>query len=267
MIQQRRMILVVDDEPLTRQGIQRTLEAWSIGQYQIIGAESGAEALEILSVQPIHLMITDIRMPEINGLALVEALQKNLHKPVVILISAHSEFDYAQTAIRLGVVNYLVKPFNKKKLIDAVEQALEIVDSRERVETMEKIVDTQLMHAKNEHVHASVPIQQAIQFIEEHLHESFSLRDAADHIHLNPSYLSSLFKEQTNLNFSEYVTRSRMQKAKELLLQTNLPITEIAEKVGYQTAKYFIKLFKEYEGSSPSFYRKKMNSHENESEF
>jgi two-component system, response regulator YesN len=73
---------------------------------------------------------------------------------------------------------------------------------------------------------------------------------------LNPSYFSVLFKEQANLNFSEYVTRRRIQRAKELVISTNLPINEIAEEVGYKTSKYFIKIFKEMEGITPSTYRK-----------
>ncbi|WP_256592999.1 helix-turn-helix transcriptional regulator, partial [Pseudomonas sp. 2822-15] len=70
-------------------------------------------------------------------------------------------------------------------------------------------------------------------------------------VHLNASYFSVLFKEQTGLTFSEYLTRRRMQVAKKLLFSTDLPIGVIAEKVGYQTAKYFIKLFKELEGHTP----------------
>ncbi|MNY49749.1 Arabinose operon regulatory protein [compost metagenome] len=85
----------------------------------------------------------------------------------------------------------------------------------------------------------------------------------ASHIHLNPSYFSALFKEQTGFTFSEYVARSRIQKAKELLLQTRLTIADISEQVGYQTSKYFIKLFKEYEGTSPNQYRKQMMDADN----
>lgn len=258
MIPTGKTILIVDDEPLTRAGISKTLETWSAGRYRILSADSGAEALDIMSHQPVHLLITDIRMPELSGLHMVEALRSRGQKPVVIIVSGHPDFQYAQTAIQLGVVNYLLKPVHKRKLLDAAEQALRIEEERQRVETMEKMVDQRLMHTKADGRLYSPPVQQAVRYVEEHLQTLLGLTEVANHIHLNPSYLSALFKEQTGITFSEYVTRSRLQRAKELLLQTKLTIAEISEQVGYQTPKYFITLFRDYEGKSPSQYRKDM---------
>ncbi|MGG1513852.1 response regulator [Paenibacillus oryzisoli] len=256
MIPSSKTILIVDDEPLTREGIRKSLEAWSIGRHAIITSCNGTEALEVLRTRPVHLLITDIRMPEMTGLQLVEGARSFAHKPVTIIISGHPDFQYAQTAIELGVVNYLLKPVQKKRLLEAVEQALRIEEERGRVEAMEKMVDPRLMQAKTEEKNYSAPVRQAMQYVEEHLQEPLGMSEAASHIHLNPSYFSALFKEQTGITFSEYVTRSRIQKAKELLLQTRLTIADISEQVGYQTSKYFIKLFKEYEGTSPNQYRK-----------
>lgn len=86
------------------------------------------------------------------------------------------------------------------------------------------------------------------------------MRDTAEQLHMNASYLSVLFKEQTGLTFSEYATRRKVQKAKELLSTTRLPIQEIAGQVGYQTSKYFVKVFRQLEGISPGQYRKS-NAH------
>ncbi|WP_159888355.1 response regulator transcription factor [Paenibacillus puerhi] len=249
-------ILVVDDEPLTREGIRKTLEAWSTGRYHIICAANGTEAIELLESRAVHLLLTDIRMPEVSGLEVMEVIRSRGHRPVAIVISGYADFQYAQSAIQLGVVNYLLKPVHKRKLIEAVEEAIHAQEQRERVETMEKLVDPLLMHAKAETKQYSPPIRQAVQFIEEQLHEPLGMSDIAAQIHLNPSYFSSLFKEQTGLTFSEYVTRKRLQKAKELLVQTRIPVADISDRVGYQTAKYFIKLFKDYEGISPTQYRK-----------
>jgi len=259
MIQSGKTILIVDDEPLTREGIRKTLEAWSAGQHQIWSGSNAAEALEVLSSRQVHLLITDIRMPEVSGLQLVETMQRTGHKPVVIIISGHPDFQYAQSAIQLGVVNYLLKPIQKSKLVEAVEQALRIEEERGRVEVLEKLVDTRLMQAKTAAKQYSLPVQQAISYVEQHLQEPLGMREVANQIHLNPSYFSALFKEQTGFTFSEYITRSRLQKAKELLLQTRLSITDISEQIGYQTPKYFIKLFKDYEGISPNQYRKQAN--------
>lgn len=130
------------------------------------------------------------------------------------------------------------------------------------METMEKMVDSRLMQAKTVSMNYSPSVRQAVLYVEEHLQEPLGMSEVAGHIHLNPSYFSALFKEQTGFTFSEYVTRSRIQKAKELLLQTRLTIADISEQIGYQTSKYFIKLFKDYEGISPNQYRKQANENE-----
>ncbi|MBB5325436.1 YesN/AraC family two-component response regulator [Anoxybacillus tepidamans] len=247
-------ILVVDDEPKTRTGLKKTLDTWALGKYEILCAASGDEAITILDERQIHVLLTDIRMPQITGLKLIRSLKEKKQKPVVIIISAYSEFEYAQEAIALGVVNYLVKPVDKQKLIEAVEQAMKVLKDREKAEMLAEMFDMQIVAMKDNV--RSTPIKEALKFIHENLHEPFSLRDVSKRVHLNASYFSVLFKEETNMTFSEYVTRCRLQKAKSLLVTTDLSIEEIAEAVGYQTAKYFIKLFKEFAGVTPHRFRK-----------
>lgn len=248
-------ILIVDDEPRTREGVRKTLEAWSSGRCNIVTATSGVEALEWLQKQVAHLVVTDIRMPEIGGLELIERLHELEHPPVIIVISGYSEFDYARKALQYGVVDYLLKPLDKRKLVTAVESALERREKIDRIERMEKLVDPKLLEAAQQDKGYSVQVQEALKYVDQHLQEPVSLKEVAEVLHLNSSYFSVLFKEQTGLTFSEYLTRRRVQRAKELLAGTPLPISEIAEKVGYQTAKYFVKVFRDLEEVSPSQYR------------
>ncbi|QMV41185.1 response regulator transcription factor [Cohnella cholangitidis] len=248
-------ILIVDDEPRTRQGIRKTLEAWSSGRHRFVTASSGVEALAWLEKNEANLLVTDIRMPEIGGLDLVEKLSGMAHPPVVIVISGHPEFDYAQKALQLGVVEYLLKPLDKNKLIMAVEQALKREGDLHRIGRMEKLVDPKLLEAGEHEERYSPAVRETIRYLEERLQDPVTLRDVAEHLHLNASYFSVLFKEQTGLTFSDYLTRRRVQRAKELLVSTRMPIAEIAEKVGYQTAKYFVKVFRSQESVSPGQYR------------
>jgi YesN/AraC family two-component response regulator len=132
---------------------------------------------------------------------------------------------------------------------------LETEASIERADYIEKVADPKLLNIESSQTSKS-PIREALQYVNNNLSRQISLKDVAGTVHLNPSYFSVLFKEQTRLTFSEYLTRKRLQAAKKLLLTTNLPIEEVAQETGYQTAKYFIKLFKEYEGITPSKYRK-----------
>ncbi|CAM3677299.1 response regulator transcription factor [Marinicrinis lubricantis] len=254
-------ILIVDDEQHTRVGLKRMLEKWSAGKYGIWMAENAIEAQILLREKTVHLLITDIRMPEVSGLNLAEALneQQLRFMPAVILISGYAEFSYAQQAIQYGVVNYLLKPISRDKLIAAVEQGLQSAEHRNRIGMIEKIVDPKVLELKTDHLHYSEPVKQIFQFVEEHLDISIGLKEAAEHIHMNSSYISALFKEQVQMTFSEYVARRKVQKAKELLVQTNLTISEIADRLGYQTSKYFTKLFKTYEGTSPGQYRTQLS--------
>ncbi|WP_027409723.1 response regulator [Anoxybacteroides tepidamans] len=247
-------ILVVDDEPRTRMGLKKTLDSWAMGKYEILCAASGDEAIDILVQRRIDLLLTDIRMPQITGLELIESFMHQKHKPVVIIISAYSEFEYAQEAIQLGVINYLLKPVSKRNLIEAVEQAMKVSEDRRKAEILEKMVDDRVIQIRR-YVRCA-PIRKAIEYIQENLHKPFNLRDVSMYVHLNASYFSVLFKEETSMTFSEYVTRCRLQKAKSLLVTTDLSIEEIADAVGYQTSKYFIKLFKEFEGVTPHRFRK-----------
>ncbi len=255
-------ILIVDDEPRTRQGLKNMLEAWGGGHYEVKTADNGRDAIAKLESEPVHLLITDIRMPEITGLNLVRQLESAslTYKPAVILISGYAEFDYAHEALQLGVVNYLLKPIRKDKLIEAVEQALEAGEKRNRINKIQRIVDSKLIQMSDDMEPASDAVKEALQYAEAHLNEGLGLREVADHVHLNSSYFSSLFKEQMQMTFIEYMTRLRIQKAKELLLHSSLPIAEIAERVGYQTTKYFNKVFKEYEGHSPGLYRNEVRN-------
>lgn len=251
-------ILVVDDEPRTREGIRKTLEVWSSGHHEIITSSSAVEALSWLSSNKAQLIITDIRMPGISGLELIEKLEASPLYPSVIVISGYAEFDYAQKALKFGVVEYLLKPIDKKKLIAAVELALKRNEDLDQIEQMKRLVDTKLIETVQEDRLYSEPIKEAIRYLDQHLHEPVSLRDLSLILHMNSSYLSVLFKDQTGLTFSNYLTRKRLQRAKELLANTRLSIAEISEQVGYQTSKYFVKVFKASENISPAKYRRQV---------
>ncbi|GIQ67339.1 response regulator [Xylanibacillus composti] len=257
----QRAVLLVEDEPMTREGMRKALEVWSAGRYPIYVADNARDALQMMEELELELVVTDIRMPEMNGLEFVQAMADKLqaYMPPVILISGYAEFAYAQQAIRLGVVRYLLKPVSNDKLIEAVEHALSIQAQRSRVGVMERLLDPVLHEAHAQQGRISDSVAEALRYIDQHLNQAFGLKEVATHVHLNPSYFSVLFKEEMQLTFSDYVTRRRLQRAKELLVQTKLPIVEIAERVGYKTAKYFNKLFKEYEKQSPGQYRKRMS--------
>ncbi|ENH97739.1 two component AraC family transcriptional regulator [Gracilibacillus halophilus YIM-C55.5] len=252
---EKKVIVVVDDEPRSRQGIKKTIEKSGIDQFDVLTAANATEAMKLIGEKKVHVLITDIRMPEISGLDLLKKLKAKAKDPVVIIISAYSEFDYAHEALELGVMNYLLKPISKQKLMETVYKAVELEKEKAKSSIIDKIVDEELLETQEQPYH-NPAIQQALAFIDEHFAEELTLKTVADEVHLNASYLSALFKEELQLTFSEYITRKRVQQAKKLLLSSDLTITEIAEQIGYHTSKYFIKIFKQYEQMTPNVYRK-----------
>jgi len=100
-------------------------------------------------------------------------------------------------------------------------------------------------------------ITQAKQYVKDNAGKDVTLQEVADHVYLNPVYLSRLFKMETGKSFSDYVTEIRMRQAARLLQQTNMKIYEICERSGYRDVRHFYKLFKKYKGCSPSEYRER----------
>lgn len=98
-------------------------------------------------------------------------------------------------------------------------------------------------------------IQEAKQYIEQNYDRTITLDDVAAYVHLNASYLSSLFKELTGQKYIDYITAFRIEKAKNLLKYTNHRVHEIGEMVGYENPRYFTLVFKKYAGLSPNEYR------------
>jgi two-component system response regulator YesN len=98
-------------------------------------------------------------------------------------------------------------------------------------------------------------IELAIRYMEEHYTEAITMISVAEHLYLNPSYFSKIFHEETGETFSKYVIRLRMEKTKNLLKDSTLKIYEVAQQVGYQDFRHFVKLFKDQEGITPTQYR------------
>ena len=247
-------LLIADDEPRTREGIKRALEGWLTDDYRIIVAENGLQALELLQTNEIDVLISDIRMPGLSGLELVERLNEMSKKPICIFISGYSEFSYAQKAIQFEAVDYLLKPIEKKTIIEAVQRALLRREEKLEQQRMKQVMDFELVELEQETSHEE--INKAIQYVRANLAETISVKQLADRFHMNANYFSQLFKEQTGISFSEFLARQRLQLAKRLLLTTNLSIQNIAEQVGYQTDRYFIRVFRAHEQLSPAQFRK-----------
>ncbi|MHA6483515.1 response regulator transcription factor [Paenibacillus sp. strain BS8-2] len=120
-------ILIVDDEEHAADSLALSLDWANYGIQKVITAYSGLEALEILQQETIHLLLTDIRMPGLSGLELIEEVNKRSLKTRIIVISGYNEFEYAQRAIQYGALDYLLKPVKDDDLQQVVERVMEMI--------------------------------------------------------------------------------------------------------------------------------------------
>ncbi len=103
-------VLIVEDEKMIRQGIRAIVQRSGVPVQNIMECNNGQLALEILQSQPVDVMFTDIRMPKMTGIELVEAMQQLAHKPLTVAISGYDDFTYAVQMMRMGVREYILKP-------------------------------------------------------------------------------------------------------------------------------------------------------------
>lgn len=239
-------ILLVDDERWVRMALRKTIEKTKLPFQVVHEAASGLEAIQWLNEHEVDLMIADIRMPGMDGIAMLKQLSAAKQKlPGIIVVSGHNDFLYAQQAIRLGAFDYLLKSVEVEDMQQCLVRYLQMESEEAESKASAKPVWDELS-----------TIEQVMLVIEKAMPGDISLKDAAAKVHLNPSYLSQLFKQKTGGSFTDYVTCIRMREAEKLLSCTHLRIYEVAEQLEFCDISYFSNLFKKHTGLSPSEYRK-----------
>jgi two-component system response regulator YesN len=252
--------LIVDDEKPICDGVKRTILS-SFPDASILVAGNGKDALDLLSKSQVDIVIMDIKMPKMNGLMLLAAGRELDQRIKWIIISAHADFYYAQEALRQGASDYMLKPIGKQKLIALITRLhAEIIKEQERLSAKELLEleekatkSTQLL--KDSDKSSTGMIDTAIQYIHEHFHENVSLDKIAAAVYLNPTYFSLLFKQKVGAGYKEYITQLRMEKAKALLRDTNLKVSDIAVQVGFNDMRHFTQVFRKSCQETPTEYR------------
>lgn len=386
-------LLVVEDEAIVRIGLRVMLDWEALGIAWKAEAANGTEALRAALQEDIHIVMTDIRMPGMDGLELARRLKEQAPHIQIIFFSSFDDFPYVKEAVKLGAVDYLHKPTMEEAEIEAalrkaavnLEQtaaapAVPLAEDREafllklleednaagsaeadwnrydpdslyssglrlilirpeqenedgaeanpsssfisfryfveehaarqsgglilarereliwllpggagagmpkpsdeELEQLDrelgKLLNIRMVYARSEPFVSILDlrlayrqaaellcaggrvggiVRMAMRFVEEHLLEEVTLSKTADHIHVSVSHLSRIFLKETGRHFSEYVTAKKIERAKQLLRDSNLKVYEIAEELGYANPHYFGKLFKEVTGYTPVEYR------------
>lgn len=238
-------IVIVDDEPKIAEGIVH-LFPWSNFGFEIAGSfTNGKDALNYInSHSGIDVVMTDIQMPVMNGIELSQKLSDS--SIIVIFFSAYQDFEYARSAILNHVVDYLIKPMKYDAMVACFERVQRLLDERNPRKSRP---DQALPDSQRPDI---VPIVKS--YIQQN-YKNASLEEAAFLTHFSTAYLSTLFKAQSGISFSDYLLKIRMEKALELLSSGSKKLYEIADEIGYANPKNLSRNFKDYYKITPQEYR------------
>lgn len=251
-------ILIVDDEPLAVQGILDGVNWETLNFDKVLTANSYAEAASVFKNTYVDVLVSDIEMPGESGLKLIEYVNAHSANTECIILTAHDEFDYARTAVRLNCMEYVLKPIRYQLLTEILHRAEEKVALRRKNEQIrqygEQYIDSLAKETRGETANA---LEQAVAYIEGHLAEELSVRDLAAGCYVSADHLTRLFKKKYGMTVSEFIQDRRITLAGELLSRGDQTISMVANTVGFGNYSYFTEQFKKRYGMTPREYQKK----------
>lgn len=255
-------VVVVEDEWILRKGLIRSIE-WSAYGCVIVGeAGNGQEGLELILKESPDIVITDICMPIMDGLEMLDEASKSRHFHSIILTS-YSEFDYAKKAISLHVTEYLLKPIKESRLCELLKNMVATIQQEQLYGNLKKHVDMgRLTEEELPDLHLAYGEQQnyyakeAMRQIRENYAQKLSVEQIADSLGVSASYLSRKFKEETQHTFLDYLNQYRITKAVQLLNTGKYRFGEIADMTGFTNHKHFYGVFRKYVHMTPSEFAK-----------
>lgn len=140
-------VLIVEDEKIIRQGIRTMIQRSGVPVEVVIECNNGEMALEILQEQKVDVMFTDIRMPKLNGIELLQKMQDLPDKPITVAISGYADFSYAVEMLRMGVREYILKPVERERIQEILQKLEEEIQARkENRQVSKKLGDRQLKY-------------------------------------------------------------------------------------------------------------------------
>ena len=242
-------IVIAEDEELQLNSLVKKVEKFCPG-FTVVGtAQTGSQAYKLICEKAPDILISDIRMPVMTGIELMEKARIMFPELQFIIISGFSEFEYARSAIRLQVSDYLLKPVETEELQKALNKIRLKLQERAQEESA-------AFNGDSENKTAEQVAFAVIEYLQHHYNEEVNLNQIASALHYSPSYLTKIFVQQYDTTPSKYMISLRMQKAQQLLAHNpELSVRQIGETVGYPEQGYFSRIFKKYGGVSPLEYR------------
>lgn len=241
-------VIIIDDEPIIVEGLVKVVDFKKYGCEVAGTAEDGEEGLQVIREKKPDMIITDISMPGMDGLAMIAALKSEFPDMEICILTGYRDFDYAQEAIRLGVTRFLLKPSNMSQ----IEEALEVMGGNLK----KKNIHGDSPGEKEDHA-SSFIVRNAVEYMEKNYAEHLTLSEVADKIYVSQWHLSKLLNRYEEKSFSEILNQIRIKHATELLKDPSLRVGDIADEVGFLDIAHFSRVFKKITGLSANEYRNK----------
>ena len=251
-------ILIAEDEKNIAKGIETIIQTKTEQKNQFYFAENGMEALELAYSSHPDLIITDIRMFKMTGLDFIEQLRKSGVNTKIIVISGYSNFDYARRACRMGVMDYLLKPIDKQRLLELVEQVWQELPQTyaAALTTLPKDIVHDFFNLDLDNADYPDSLKRIINFIRRDYTQDLCLQALSEELLLHPNYISTLVNKHLHVSFNYILDYVRLEKVCEFLLFTDMTITYMAHLVGYNNERRLYHAFKKKLGYSPGTFRK-----------
>lgn len=249
MDERRFTFIVAEDEERMRDYLSRKVP-WLDPRFDCVGtAADGEEAVDLVECRIPDLLITDIRMPVLGGLELVDRIRRTNPDLRIVIVSGYSEFEYARRAIELGVDEYIVKPVD----IESLRETLRRV--RIRLEASSEQVKSEF-GLDGERAGEAEMIKAVGLYLQENYRQPYSLERLAVAFGCKTAYLLRLYRKVTGSTPTQDLIRLRIEKAKRLLVgHPQLEVKQVAAAVGYDDPLYFSRLFKRETGLNPTAFK------------
>lgn len=241
-------IEIVEDEPLEQDFIKSiVLEEQTLPEHMLFTCESGTQAVKLAKQHRPDIIFMDILIPELDGLSAVQEIRKFLPDASIAILSACSDFSYAQKAINLRVFEYLLKPVKPTALRQLFRRMMEAVAKNQEYDK-EKIVESSADHPDF--------IEESLKYIHDNFREKLTLQMISSYVFMNPQYFSRVFKKQVGITCTNYVNNLKIAHACKLLEKTDYTAYRISSECGFTDPSYFNRVFFQQMKMTPKEYKK-----------
>lgn len=242
------VVLIVEDELLELEFLKSIVTEELTLEDKLITCESGIQAVKLAKQHRPDIIVMDILIPEMDGLQALEEIRKFLPQASVLILSACSDFTYAQTAIRLRVQEYLLKPI-KPSVFKQVFHKLLATVAANQVPVEEEIVE-------EEEINQVYFIEKSLDYIHDNFKQKLPLQLVADKVFMNPQYFSRIFKKEVGVTYIDYLNKLKIEYACKLLETTDYPAYRISSECGFSDPSYFNRVFVQQMKMTPKAYRR-----------